>query len=208
MKYQHPALPEHSSALLSEGEHEGIQWAVLHNGRGCRCGYIALPPGHPWHGFGYDEIDAAIHGGLTYAQGSADGSHWIGFDCSHYGDAADPTLPNYREDFFRQGVIRTREYVEEQCLSLCEQAAKAVKVKDPSEPTPADRAARIRPLLKLYQDQTGTEDEHLVSDFLADLAHYCDEEDVVLHQAIDRAEGHYLEEILANAKPNFFTHPY
>lgn len=68
-------------------------------------------------------------------------------------------------------------------------------MKDLTDPTPADRAARIRPLLKLYQDQTGSEDEHLVSDFLADLAHYCDAERLSFVDALDRAEGHYREEV-------------
>lgn len=67
-------------------------------------------------------------------------------------------------------------------------------MKDPTDPTPADRAARIRPLLKIYQDQTGSEDEHLVSDFLADLAHYCDEERLSISDALARAEKHYRKE--------------
>jgi hypothetical protein len=31
------------------------------------CGYIGLPKAHPWHGKDYDDIDAEVHGGLTYA---------------------------------------------------------------------------------------------------------------------------------------------
>jgi len=30
-------------------------------------GYVLLPPGHPFHGKGYDEIEAYAHGGLTYS---------------------------------------------------------------------------------------------------------------------------------------------
>lgn len=71
------------------------------------------------------------------------------------------------------------------------------------EPTPADRAARIRPLLKLYRDQTGTEDEHLVSDFLADLAHWCDEEKEDLARCLRRAQSHYHEETHVTYRQDF-----
>lgn len=66
------------------------------------CGYLGLPDGHPWHGFGYDALDVDVHGGLTYARAhcpddcatlllslSADQrvpGWWIGFDCGHWGD--------------------------------------------------------------------------------------------------------------------------
>lgn len=56
------------------------------------CGYVGLPEGHTAHGKDYDSIDVAVHGGLTYARGTApnsrkpDGLWWIGFDCAHSGD--------------------------------------------------------------------------------------------------------------------------
>jgi len=57
-----------------------------------RCGYVRVPPNHAWHGRNYDEIDADVHGGLTFAQiepcTHEDGTgYWIGFDCAHLGDA-------------------------------------------------------------------------------------------------------------------------
>lgn len=59
------------------------------------CGYVDLPPKHPWHGKEYDDIDAEVHGGLTYAQ--SHGRRWrIGFDCAHCWDLlptdADPRI--------------------------------------------------------------------------------------------------------------------
>lgn len=126
MKYQHPSLSSHPSHLLAEGTYEGFQWAILHNGMGFRCGYVAVPPGHPWHGKGYDEVRAEAHGGLTYANANAeDGSHWLGFYCAHYGDAQDPDLPNYDTMRSFSGCVRSQEYVEQECRSLCEQAAQA-----------------------------------------------------------------------------------
>lgn len=63
-------------------------------------GYIAVPKDHPWYGKDYDDIDADVHGGLTFsnhmsdltrtrAVGELPGSddYWVvGFDTCHYGD--------------------------------------------------------------------------------------------------------------------------
>jgi hypothetical protein len=114
--------------ILSQGEHMGFPFMVVHNSLGHRCGYICIPKGHPWFGKDYDNIDASVHGGLTFAQydDDDDESYWIGFDCAHYNDAPDPTLPStYR--FKSDGVVRTQEYVEAECRSLCEQAAQMTK---------------------------------------------------------------------------------
>ena len=54
------------------------------------CGYVTVPPGHPWHGKGYDDIGAEAHGGLTYSR--TDGDGWrVGFDCAHAGDCCPGT---------------------------------------------------------------------------------------------------------------------
>src|SRR6185295_14871422 len=65
------------------------------------CGYVGVPEGHPWFGKDYNEIDAEVHGGLTYAAecDEDDKEHgichveedgirrwWIGFDCGHFMD--------------------------------------------------------------------------------------------------------------------------
>ena len=131
--------------VLSRGSHLGFQFRVIHNGHGIRCGYVRLPAGHPWHGLSYDDIDADCHGCLTFAahdrpciqedSQQADDGYWIGFDCGHAWDARDwslPTEPGFIElikpldDKYpdRDRTIRTTEYVEAECRSLCEQAAK------------------------------------------------------------------------------------
>jgi hypothetical protein len=68
-----------------------------------------VPPGHPAHGKGYDEIDVEVHGGLTYAEacsgaichvpapGETDEVHWLGFDCGHAWDVT-PSLLRYGAD--------------------------------------------------------------------------------------------------------------
>lgn len=62
---------------------------------GAWCGYVAVPPGHPLHGKGYDDLNLDVHGGPTYANacrgdichvpapGEPDDVWWIGFDCGH-----------------------------------------------------------------------------------------------------------------------------
>jgi hypothetical protein len=58
-----------------------------------RCGYVRVPPTHPTHGKGYDDIEVGVHGGLTFAQMEPCTEHedgqgwWFGFDCAHCDDA-------------------------------------------------------------------------------------------------------------------------
>lgn len=117
--------------LLAEGVHRGYLWEVTHNRLGHRCGYVRVPPGHPWHGKDYDEVDAYVHGGLSFAEADLDcdkegpdEAWWLGFDCGHYGDAPDPSLPGYSS--FLDGLggtIRTTEYVADECRHLIDQVA-------------------------------------------------------------------------------------
>ena len=73
--------------------------AVRNMGGGFWCGYVGVPPGHPAHGKGYDDVAwADVHGGLTYADacrgpvchipelGRPNDVWWLGFDCGHVGD--------------------------------------------------------------------------------------------------------------------------
>jgi hypothetical protein len=79
-----------------------------------------------------------VHGGITYADGN--GNHpvesdlwWLGFDCGHAGDARDiETLKILWPDTertqylmndltFEDDVVRTKEYVQEECKSLVDQ---------------------------------------------------------------------------------------
>lgn len=139
-----PVTTRRPDLLLSKGVQAEYEWEVTSNGIGYRCGYVRIPPGHPWHGKGYDDVKPypEVHGGLTFTEpdthcgkGGADDAWWLGFDCAHAGDAADPSLPTSdgaplhpalarlgRES----GEIRTTDYVEEQCRRLAEQAAVVV----------------------------------------------------------------------------------
>lgn len=88
-----------------EWRHRGLPCLITRQPeQGHLCGYVAVPPGHPWHGVHYRELsEVYVHGGLTYAdpcfenvchvpqQGEPDNVWWFGFDCAHYGD-----LPPYQ----------------------------------------------------------------------------------------------------------------
>jgi hypothetical protein len=68
---------------LASGVEDGIEWRVLLSPMKTSAnGYARVPEGKQWHGEGYDDIPADVHGGLTFA----DGHGWIGFDTAHYGD--------------------------------------------------------------------------------------------------------------------------
>lgn len=53
------------------------------------CGYVAIPPEHPFYQKRYEDIDIDVHGGLTF--GECSNKHWIGFDCAHSGDIVPST---------------------------------------------------------------------------------------------------------------------
>jgi len=108
------------------------------------CGYVAVPPGHPWHG--KDPHEAEVHGGITHtgecsggichtlAPGEPDNVWWLGFDCAHAWDfqpgahAADAELFKDRPDLIRPEGPRRGEsyrgiaYVKRNCESLARQA--------------------------------------------------------------------------------------
>jgi len=91
-----------------------------------RCGYVGLPPEHPWHGLDYSSdtlYHIEVHGGLTYAGSSPgypaehDGLWWLGFDCAHSGDGIIAGGRGALE--YKHGnPIRTEEYVVAECELL------------------------------------------------------------------------------------------
>jgi hypothetical protein len=121
--------------ILDQGEHHGYRWMVLSNTYGCRCGYVLIPVGHPWHGREKDDINAAVHGGVTWSSELAGfEGYWVGFDCGHAWDSPDPALPAdlgfepFRKIFAEGaemigGAVRTAAYVRTRCEYLCERAA-------------------------------------------------------------------------------------
>lgn len=61
-----------------DSEPDKLQWpdeatglpclAVRHASLGHWCGYVGVPPEHPWAGHTYDsDVEVDVHGGLTFA---------------------------------------------------------------------------------------------------------------------------------------------
>lgn len=130
-----------------EWEYNGLSCLIVRvNSHGALCGYVAVPPNHPWHGKGYDDLDVDVHGGLTYAQpctgavchvpkpGEPDNVWWLGFDHAHHGDLCPGRQlsrdrshtfgPGRNEDdgsFPDRGVYRDMSYVTDQVELLAQQ---------------------------------------------------------------------------------------
>lgn len=117
----------------------GYPCIIRRNPVGAWCGYVGVPPGHPYHGKGYNEIDYEeidIHGGLTYAAGcdddpangichipppgQPDDVWWFGFDCAHAGDITPGTLRYYRSPI-ADDVYRDLDYVAAETTRLAAQ---------------------------------------------------------------------------------------
>lgn len=126
----------------AEFEAHGFSCLAKRNHMGVWCGYVAIPPGHPWHGKRYDSVDPEVHGGLTYSApcqdddrpkreqichvpkpGEPDDVWWLGFDCGHGGDL----MPSHNEfsKFSMPGKYRDLAYAKAECESLAKQASNA-----------------------------------------------------------------------------------
>lgn len=126
--------------VLNTGEHAGFKWIVKSNYIAARCGYVCVPEGHPWYGDVCGDIYSKIkvHGGVTWANNYVpgrdvvDGEWWIGFDCSGPNDVPDPDLVDSSEigiaisKVIWRGTVKSQEYAENECKSLCEQAKAAL----------------------------------------------------------------------------------
>lgn len=130
-----------------DGEPDRVEWYVddvpclitRNPNLGHLCGYVAVPPGHPWHGKGYDDIDVGVHGGLTYADlcapdigvchvprpGEPEDVWWVGFDLAHYGDLS-PVMVMFERKVgfgpFPGEWYKDVSYVTRQCEDLARQA--------------------------------------------------------------------------------------
>lgn len=111
---------------------------------GAWCGYVAVPPGHLWHGVNYEDIPAIVHGGLTYAdfcdESESEGDRichvpldnepadvwWLGFDCAHVADLV-PLLAAQKANLgpLGPGIYRDLGYVRDQCRLLAAQIQQA-----------------------------------------------------------------------------------
>ena len=75
-----------------------------------------------------------VHGGITFADFGKNlmankPGWWIGFDCAHCDDAKDPEIMDKKtrkifSGLSNFGVVRNKEYVEQECKNLIEQIIK------------------------------------------------------------------------------------
>ena len=136
--------------ILGTGLHAGHRWVVIAARSATRSGYVEVGPGHPWHGKGVGEVDAEVHGCVTFGDcglteaGELDSMWWIGFDTNHDLDHPDPALMTAAQRDNRdmrgghdpRGRVADQWYVERECVRLCEQAAEVAAVR-PTEVAPA-----------------------------------------------------------------------
>ena len=94
--------------------------AKRHDSMGHLCGYIEVDADHPWYGKDYNNVDADVHGGLTYCT-----SGWFGFDCAHAGDLV-PKIAHLAHNYSGD-VYRDMGYVVGELIKLAKQAKEAVK---------------------------------------------------------------------------------
>lgn len=115
---------------------------IVRNRMGALCGYVGVPPGHPWHGKHYEHLGSYpdVHGGLTFADecqpsdneahgichvpesGEAANVWWLGFDCSHAGDLMPQTDSLFRGLSERgYDMYRNVAYVQAECAKLAAQ---------------------------------------------------------------------------------------
>lgn len=92
-------------------------------------GYVAVPPAHPWHGKGHEDVDVRVHGGLTHAGlvgwgRLTDGAEYLwgatgvpsgwwvfGFDTNH----CDDTMATWTRDRVIEETLKLQRQIE-----LCE----------------------------------------------------------------------------------------
>lgn len=70
-------------------QYHGLKCIARISASGVPVGYVGLPKEHPDFGKHYDNIDADVHGGLTFSgywEEENDGLWYVGFDCGHAWD--------------------------------------------------------------------------------------------------------------------------
>ena len=97
-----------------EFEECGLQCCTRTNDLGHRCGYVALPKGHPLFGKDYDKCydiapELDVDGGITFANGTDD--MWIlGWDAAHAWHRRDWSIAS--DDLCKSAEERPELYVD------------------------------------------------------------------------------------------------
>lgn len=112
------------SNILEHGTHDGVEYVIAMGPMSIN-GYIDVGDEHPWSELEYDDVEAVVHGGLTWG-----GYGMFGFDTAHFGDAYHPDAPLAKQIYENNGfipgdIVRDEAYVKQQVLKLIDQAVTA-----------------------------------------------------------------------------------
>lgn len=119
-----------------DGAFGDIPWVLRRGptGLGHWCGYVAIAPGHPWHGRHYADIPVEVHWGLTWdGDGRPDfpdlpGWWWVGFDCAHAGDLVPGMVDLLPPGLVEGDTYRTVDYARAEVETLAAQVGLAVSI--------------------------------------------------------------------------------
>ena len=146
------ALREHLSEFDGPwlDEPDKVQWIsetgfdclMVRNQKGVWCGYVGVTAEHPWFDQDFNDVDADVHGGLTFADFCQSGKEeargvchvpfagrtarvwWLGFDTGHFYDL----VPIWGQDRHSPlNVYRGQRYVEQEVETLAQQALATMK---------------------------------------------------------------------------------
>ena len=138
-------LPVRPYAILREWEHEGLKCAVTQaHEHGHLCGYVRVPPEHPFYGKDYDDIGLSTeHFSVNFSEpepcAHEDGQGWwLGFDCAQSLFTLDPEAdiswldPEARRLLFKEIPGIPRHYwrqpeVEAEVQKLSEELSRMTK---------------------------------------------------------------------------------
>lgn len=103
------------------------------------CGYVVIPHSHSWYGKDYSQLQAHVHGGLSFGEEDPCTETWIlGFDCAHPMDIV-PSCEKFLKErglndselekkYPNMGLwektYKNMEFVKQECRNLAEQASK------------------------------------------------------------------------------------
>ena len=114
-----------SEPMFCEFKHKGLICRIVkHNS--FNCGYVGVPTEHKCYQYGYDNIDANAHGGLTFSdffeheESNYNEHYYIGFDCAHYNDFVPSMIHRTftKPDFNK---YKDHNFVKNECINLAEQ---------------------------------------------------------------------------------------
>lgn len=117
----------------AEFKHAGFDCLINRNQLGAWCGYVAVTKGHPWFERHYNDVDANVHGGLTYSEhcqggvchvpapGAEDDVWWLGFDCCHCFDVT-PALVRLKMSVGPRETYKNIYFALQETKRLAEQA--------------------------------------------------------------------------------------